>query len=46
MMYPDVHFLEGKLVTVGEVRVRPLMPRRHTFFSVSFFQEVEDQSTM
>ena len=24
MMYPDVHFLEGKLVTIGEVR----LPRR------------------
>jgi hypothetical protein len=35
-MYPHVHFLEGKLVTVGDVR----LPRRLTFFSVSFFREV------
>jgi hypothetical protein len=28
-MYPDVHFLEGKLVTVGVVRVTTKDPRRH-----------------
>jgi hypothetical protein len=41
-MYPDVHFLEGKLVVVGEVRYHEghRTSRRHTFFSVSSFHEV------
>jgi hypothetical protein len=37
-MYPDVHFLGAKLVTIGEVRVTtedPRTPRRLTFFFLS-----------
>jgi hypothetical protein len=35
-MYPDVHFLGGKIVNVGEVWVTTKdtqLPRRFTFFS-------------
>jgi hypothetical protein len=41
-MYPDVQFLEGKLVTVGEVRYHEghRIPRKHTFLSLSSFHEV------
>jgi hypothetical protein len=37
MMYPDVHLLASKLITVGEVRVTtedPRTPPRLTFFSL------------
>jgi hypothetical protein len=29
MMYPDVHFLEGKIVTVGAMRVTTQDPRHY-----------------
>jgi hypothetical protein len=38
-MYLDVHFLGGKLVTIGEVQVTtkdPRVLRNLTFFSLSF----------
>ena len=46
-MYPDVHFLGRKLVTVGEVWVTtkdPQTPPRLTFFSLSLPHEVGAQS--
>jgi hypothetical protein len=48
-MYPDVHFLGGKLITVGEVRVTTedsRMPRRLTFFSLSLLHKEGAQSLM
>jgi hypothetical protein len=46
-MYPDVHFLGGKLITVGEVWVTtedPQTARRLTFFSLSFLHKEGAQS--
>jgi hypothetical protein len=48
MMYLDVHFLEEMLVTIRAVWVAtkdPPTPRRHTVFTVSFFDEVEARTT-
>jgi hypothetical protein len=45
-MYPDVHFLGGKIVNVGEVWVTTKdtqLPRRFTFFSSSLLHEVGGQ---
>jgi hypothetical protein len=48
-MYPDVHFLGGKLITVGEVWVTtedPRTPWRLTFLSLSLLHKEGDQSLM
>jgi hypothetical protein len=46
-MYPDAHFLGGKIVTVGEVRVTTEDPQtswRLTFFSLSLLHREGAQS--
>jgi hypothetical protein len=47
-MYPDVHFLGGKLVTAGEVQNHKgfLMPPRLTFFSLSLHLKGQAQLLM